>query len=133
MNTIERSLSPAAVRCLCASTMVAILAALGAVPATAVDVQNPQNNLEQWLLRRLNEPTARELAHERQGNVYVYDGLADREVDQALNRHFDRIEYMMFVGTRKTAPEKTAPEKTAPGTTAPAGSSDDTESPGCGP
>ncbi len=123
MNTIERSPSPAAVRRLCASIMVAIFAALGAVPATAVDVQNPQNNLEQWLLRRLNEPTARELAHERQGNVYVYDGLTDREIDHALNRHFERIEYMMFVGTRKTDPA----------TTAPADSSDDTESPGCGP
>ncbi len=123
MNTIERSLGPAAVRHLCASGMLAILAALGAVPATAEDAQNPQSSLEQWLLRRLNEPTARERAHEREGNVYVYDGLTDREVDQALNRHFDRIEYMMFVGTRKTDPVAQAT----------ADSGGDTESPGCGP
>jgi hypothetical protein len=127
MNTIERSPSPAAVRRLCAFAMVAILAALGASPAIA-DVQDPQSSLEQWLLRRLNEPTARELAHEHQGNVYVYDGLTDREVDQAMNRHFERIQYMMFVGTRKTAPEQAAP-----GRTAPAASDDATESPGCGP
>lgn len=31
-----------------------------------------------------------------------YDGLTDREVDQALSAPFKRIEYMMFVGTRKT-------------------------------
>lgn len=123
MNTIERSLSQAAVRRLWSSGVLAIFAALGAMPATAEDAQDPQSSLEQWLLRRLNEPTARELAHERQGNVYVYDGLTDREVDHALNRHFERIEYMMFVGTRKTDPA----------TTAPADSSDDTESPGCGP
>lgn len=123
MNTIERSLSHAAVRRLWSSGVLAIFAALGAMPATAEDAQDPQSSLEQWLLRRLNEPTARELAHERQGNVYVYDGLTDREVDHALNRHFERIEYMMFVGTRKTDPA----------TTAPADSSDDTESPGCGP
>jgi hypothetical protein len=124
MNTIERSPNPAAIRRLIASGMLAMLAALGAVPATAVDVQDPQSSLEQWLLRRLNEPTARELAHERRGNVYVYDGLTDRDVDQALNRHFDRIEYMMFVGTRKTDPGKTAAADSI---------GDDTESPGCGP
>ena len=103
--------------------MLAILATFGALPATAVDVQDPQSNLEQWLLRRLNEPTSRERAHERRGNVYVYDGLTDREVEQAMNRHFDRIEYMMFVGTRKTEP--VAKASADPG--------GDTESPGCGP
>lgn len=79
-----------------------------------------QANLEQWLLRRLNEPTERERAHEREGNVYIYDGLTDRDVDLALNRHFDRIEYMMFVGTRRTDPSGTP-------------SDGETESPGCGP
>lgn len=122
MNTIERSPSPPAVRRFCVCGVLAILAALGAAPAIA-DVQDPQSSLEQWLLRRLNEPTPRERAHERRGNVYVYDGLTDREVDQALSRHFDRIEYMMFVGTRKTDPRKTAA----------AGTGDETESPGCGP
>jgi hypothetical protein len=34
--------------------------------------------------------------------VYVYDGLTDREVEEALDRHFGRIQYMMFVGTKKT-------------------------------
>ena len=128
MNMIERSPSPAAARRLCASGVLAILAALGAVPAIAEEAWDPQDSLEQWLLRRLNEPTARELAHERQGNVYVYDGLTDREVDQAMNRHFDRIEFMMFVGTRKTDPAKTDS-----GGMASADSGDDTESPGCGP
>ncbi len=90
-----------------------------AVPAGAAN-DPAQTNLEQWLLRRLNEPTERERAHEREGNVYIYDGLTDRQVDQALNLHFDRIEYMMFVGTRKTEP-----------TTA-ALSNAETESPGCG-
>jgi hypothetical protein len=121
MNRIETTTGSAAVRgrqvaCL----MLAAIALIGAVPAGAVDA-SAQANLEQWLLRRLNEPTARELAHEREGNVYVYDGLTDREVDLALNRHFERIEYMMFVGTRKTDPEETAPGDAQ------------TESPGCGP
>jgi hypothetical protein len=93
---------------------------MGAGPADAAD-DSAQANLEQWLLRRLNEPTERERAHEREGNVYIYDGLTDRDVDLALNRHFDRIEYMMFVGTIRTDPTGTAPDDA------------ETESPGCGP
>jgi hypothetical protein len=93
---------------------------MGAMPAAAVS-DSAQANLEQWLLRRLNEPTERELAHEREGNVYIYEGLTDRDVDQALSKNFDRIEYMMFVGTRRTDPTETAPGDA------------ETESPGCGP
>ena len=93
---------------------------MGAGPAGAAN-NSGQVNLEQWLLRRLNEPTEHERAHEREGNVYIYDGLTDRDVDQALSRHFERIEYMMFVGTRRTDPTGTAPRDGEP------------ESPGCGP
>ncbi len=90
-----------------------------AVPAGA-SADLAQTNLEQWLLRRLIEPTERERTHEREGHVYIYDGLSDREVEQAMNMHFDRIEYMMFVGTRRTDPTGEAPADA------------DTESPGCG-
>jgi hypothetical protein len=93
---------------------------IGAVPAAAAEA-SAQANLEQWLLRRLNDPTERERAHERQGNVYIYDGLTDRDVDQAMRDHFDRIEHMMFLGTRRTAPDGTTPDDAEP------------ESPGCGP
>lgn len=85
--------------CLLAASLL-----LSAAPVGAMDAGSPQANLEQWLLRRLNDPTAHELAHEREGNVYIYDGLTDREVEQALDEHFDRIEYMMFMGTRQTEP-----------------------------
>lgn len=93
---------------------------MGAGPAGAAN-NSAQANLEQWLLRRLNEPTERERAHEREGNVYIYDGLTDRDVDLALSRHFERIEYMMFVGTRRADPTGTALSDGEP------------ESPGCGP
>lgn len=85
------------------------------VPAATADT-----SLEQWLLRRLNDPTEREHAHEREDSVYIYDGLTDLEVDLALNEQFERIEYMMFVGTRKTG-SRNAPDDRA-----------ETESPGCG-
>lgn len=83
------------------------------------------SNLHNWLLRRLNEPTPRERAHEQSGNVYVYDGLTDRDVERAMNSHFDRIEYMMFVGTRRTAAESSEAATDASGEA-------ETESPGCG-
>lgn len=47
-------------------------------------------------------PIPQELQDEHSGKVYIYDGLTDREVDQALDNHFQRIESMMFVGTVKT-------------------------------
>lgn len=89
---------------------------MGALPEAAAEA-SAQANLEQWLLRRLNDPTERERAHERQGNVYIYDGLTDRDVDQAMRDHFDRIEYMMFLGTRRTAPDgqrRTTPSRSRP-------------------
>ena len=93
-----------------------------AVPADAAE-DSAQANLEKWQLRRLNEPTERELAHEREGNVHIYDGLTDRDVDQALSTHFERIQHMMFLGTRKTIPTDSE-NSDAEGNV-------ETESPGC--
>jgi len=136
MNRIERTMASAAVRrapsgrwagetarrrcifgCMLAATTLMCAVPVGTVAASA------QTSLEQWQLRRLNEPTERELAHEREGNVYIYDGLTDREVDQALSAHFERIEFMMFVGTQKTVPADTANSN--------ADGDAETESPGC--
>lgn len=103
--------------CLLAATALLCSVQVGATEASA------QTNLEQWQLRRLNAPTERELAHERKGRVYIYDGLSDREVDHALSAHFERIEYMMFVGTRKTVSTDAANSKVQ--------DEADTESPGC--
>ena len=123
MNRIENTMGPAAVRrrwifgCMLAATALMCALPVGAAEDSA------QTNLEQWLLRRLTQPTEHERAHEREGNVYIYDGLTDREVDQALSAHFDRIEYMMFLGTRKTIPTDTANSNVQ--------SSTESESPGC--
>jgi hypothetical protein len=136
MNRIEHTMASAAVRrapsgrraggtdcrhCIF-GCMLAAIALMCAVPAGAA-ADSAQANLEQWQLRRLNAPTERELAHEREGNVYIYDGLTAREVDQALSAHFERIEYMMFVGTQKSVPADTA-NSNADGDV-------ETESPGC--
>jgi len=64
--------------------------------------QDPDQALHEWQLRRLMEPSAREVEKEHSGTVYVYDGLTEQEVEGGLNKHFDRIQFMMFVGTVKT-------------------------------
>jgi hypothetical protein len=134
MNKIERTTASAAVRRAPSGRRAggtdcrrwifgctwAAIALMCAVPVSAAE-DSAQANLEKWQLRRLNEPTERELAHEREGNVYIYDGLTAREVDQALSAHFERIEYMMFLGTRKAVAEDTANSN----------ADVETESPGC--
>lgn len=87
----------------CGRILATVLALLIALPpsAHAVDA-SADENLQKWQLRRLLVPTERERVHEREGNVYIYEGLTDRQVDQALDRNFDRIEYMLFLGTRRT-------------------------------
>lgn len=70
--------------------------------SAAADLSPELSDLQKWQLRRLFIPTERELEHERKGNVYIYEGLTDRQVEEALDRHFDRIEYMLFLGTRRT-------------------------------
>jgi hypothetical protein len=136
MSRIERTMASAAVRRASSGRraggtdcrrwifgcMGAAIALMCVVPVGLAE-DSAQANLEKWQLRRLNEPTERELAHEREGNVYIYDGLTARQVDQALSAHFERIEYMMFLGTRKTVPEETA-NSNADGDV-------ETESPGC--
>ena len=72
-----------------------------AVPAPGLS-QDPDQALHDWQVRRLMQPLPHELKKERSGSVYIYDGLTEREVETALDAHFNRIQYMMFVGTVKT-------------------------------
>ncbi|MGA7178137.1 MAG: hypothetical protein WBX11_00925 [Thiobacillaceae bacterium] len=108
MNRTHRNLSY-----LFATLFAISLSALAADQDTNkpnVAEQAPQNivqinadvDLHDWEVRRLMHPTPLELQDEQSGKVYIYDGLTDREVDQALDKNFDRIESMMFVGTVKT-------------------------------
>ena len=55
-----------------------------------------------WQERRLLTPSAAQQRMEQQSRVYIYDGLHEDTVDQALDTQFDRVENMMFVGVRHT-------------------------------
>jgi hypothetical protein len=52
--------------------------------------------------RRLFEPTPSELQEEAKGRIYIYEGLTDRDVEQALEEEFERVDSMMFIRVKPT-------------------------------
>jgi hypothetical protein len=74
---------------------------------SAPDIDEKYRN---WQIKRLLSPDENQLKLERQGRVYIYDGLRDRDIHRALNEQFDRVESMMFIGTVITD-EKGKPKK----------------------
>ena len=60
---------------------------------------------EDWQLQLLFEPSEQQRLVEDKGRVVIYDGLKSKDVDKALDQHFDRIEHMMFIRTKVSAPE----------------------------
>ena len=53
-------------------------------------------------LRRLFEPTEAEREEEASGRIYIYDGLRDIDVEEAMDEEYERIENMMFIREKKT-------------------------------
>ena len=54
---------------------------------------------DDWQLRMLNQPSEAQLALEAKGRVFIYDGLTDAQVEQAVDQQFDRMGSMMFIRT----------------------------------
>ena len=59
--------------------------------------------------QRLLAPTPAQRATETRGGVYIYDSLEAGQVDAALDRHFDRIQNMMFIRIHHLPPTGTGP------------------------
>ena len=76
------------------------LAPVAGVSALADPVPEPA--YQQLETRRLFEPTESELRNEAAGRVYIYEGMTDRAVEQAMEDAFERVEYMMFINTIRT-------------------------------
>lgn len=62
-------------------------------------LSNPGDN---WQSQRLHSPTRQQIDKDMNGKVFIYDKLTDRQVDRALDEHFNRIQAMMFINTRIT-------------------------------
>jgi len=62
-----------------------------------------------YQIQRLLTPSATELAVEDRGSVYIYDSLEIKQVNAALDQHFDRIENMMFIRIHHLPPTGAGP------------------------
>ena len=57
---------------------------------------------DDWQLRMLNNPSDAQLALEKKGRVFIYDGLTDVQVEKAIDEQFERMGAMMFIRTKVT-------------------------------
>jgi hypothetical protein len=64
-------------------------------PLLAADVREIE-------LRRLFEPTAAERQAEREGRIFIYEAMRERDVERAMDEEFGRVENMMFIRLQKT-------------------------------
>lgn len=80
-----------------------VLLALGIGAAGSASAESPAARA--WKVNRLMNPGDGDRAIEAKGRVMIYSGLTDREVELAMDEHFDRIENMMFVRTVVTDDE----------------------------
>ena len=55
-------------------------------------------------LRRLLAPTPAELRSEAAGRVYIYEGLRESDIAQAMEDAFDRLDSMMFIRVQRARP-----------------------------
>jgi hypothetical protein len=86
-----------------------LVALMGGIPASLALAEGPGAAVpvyaDNWQLRRLMQPSEGELLREARGEVVIYDGLTDNQVESALSLHTRRIRSMMFVGTILTDDE----------------------------
>jgi len=59
-------------------------------------------NADPWQIQRLFSPSKSDLASELHGQIVIYSGLLDTEVERAMDLFFDRIGAMMFIQTIST-------------------------------
>ena len=75
---------------------VLIILVMSSVFSYSALADDPQQD---WQLSHLFNPGDHQYAMERRGRIFIYDGLRDTVVEQALDEQYDRIEGMMFVNT----------------------------------
>lgn len=63
----------------------------GAAPAMEMDL------MYEFQLAQLLEPSTEQLQEEREGRIFIYDGIKESDIQLALDTQIDRIGSMMFV------------------------------------
>lgn len=61
-----------------------------------------------WQEQQLFNPSQSQLKMEERGRVMIYDGFTDKQIVQAMDSQFDRVDSMMFVRTIITNDEGNA-------------------------
>ncbi|MGD2118067.1 MAG: hypothetical protein PVG66_06900 [Chromatiales bacterium] len=78
-----------------------LLAGFCLLPLLAAGESKPENAVYDWQIKHLMQPDGRQLQLEQQRQqVFIYEGLKLSDVELALDDHFNRIQHMMFIGTR---------------------------------
>lgn len=57
---------------------------------------------QSWLMKMVYQPSQYVLDREERGFVNIYDGFTDTQVDEVLDRKFERIGHMMFTRIKTT-------------------------------
>jgi hypothetical protein len=94
--TTRFTLLPQAVLLMVAMLVTGVLPVVSKATETGVA---PVGMVSDWQTRRLMQPTEGELLREARGEVVIYDGLTDQQIESALSLHPTRMRSMMFVGT----------------------------------
>lgn len=69
------------------------------LPLQADELDDAATAVYEWQYNRLFNPSPLEREAEGRGEIFIYDGLTDVTVREALDQHFDRIQNMMFTRT----------------------------------
>ena len=69
------------------------------LPVEAAQSTNSDHVYEDWQLERLFEPDDNQLRQERNGMVFIYDGMKSSDIERVMTEQFDRLQSMMFTGT----------------------------------
>ncbi len=66
------------------------------------DHQAHSPDLDAWSADRIYHPSEAQLQRESRGQVTIYDGFTDVEVEKALDHGFHRMQNMMFTRVKVT-------------------------------
>ena len=82
------------------------LLAAAILATTAPSALRAEQDVDNYSINALLDPSPELLLAESRGRVTIYDGLYDHVVEQALDDQFHRIQSMMFVNTRYQEPDE---------------------------